>query len=107
MDEIAPDVDRPKHRGPSPAGASDLLRVLLKQICDDASVTPRLVANASDLEKIASGDGADTEVMSGWRYDLFGKHAQNLLHGKLAVTFNKGQIEMFDTSDLKDSQPEV
>ncbi|MAT35871.1 MAG: ribonuclease D [Ponticaulis sp.] len=107
VDEIAPDVDRPKHRGPSPAGASDLLRVLLKQICDDASVTPRLVANASDLEKIASGDGADTEVMSGWRYDLFGKHAQNLLHGKLAVTFNKGQIEMFDTSDLKDSQPEV
>ena len=107
VDEIAPDVDRPKHRGPSPAGASDLLRVLLKQICDDASVTPRLVANASDLEKIASGDGTDTEVMSGWRYDLFGKHAQNLLHGKLAVTFNKGQIEMFDTSDLKDSQPEV
>ena len=38
--------------------------------------------------------------MTGWRYDLFGKHAENLLHGKLAVTFNNGQIEMFNTEGL-------
>lgn len=100
VEGFVPPVDKPKHRGPTPAGASDLLRVLLKQICDDAGVTPRLVANASDLEFIASGDGHDTAVMTGWRYDLFGKHAENLLHGKLAVTFNDGQIEMFDTSNL-------
>ena len=99
-DAYAPDVEKPRHRGPSPAGASDLLRVLLKQICDDENVTPRLVANAADLERIASGDGDTTAVMTGWRYDLFGKHAENLLHGKLAVTFNNGQIEMFNTEGL-------
>ena len=101
VDTFAPPVEKPKHRGPSPAGASDLLRVLLKQICDDAGVTPRLIANASDLDFIASGNGAETAVMTGWRYELFGKHAENLLHGKLAVTFNDGQIEMFDTSNLQ------
>ncbi|MAP93969.1 MAG: ribonuclease D [Ponticaulis sp.] len=100
VDEIAPVVEKPKHRGQSPAGASDLLRVLLKQICDDAGVTPRLVANSADLERVASGDGEETAVMSGWRYELFGRHAQNLLHGRMAITFKDGQIEMFNTSDL-------
>ncbi|MAK60805.1 MAG: ribonuclease D [Ponticaulis sp.] len=104
-DAYAPDVEKPKHRGPTPAGAADLLRVLLKQICDDENVTPRLIANSADLERIASGDGDSTAVMSGWRYDLFGKHAENLLHGKLAVTFNNGQIEMFNTEGLPHIEP--
>ena len=100
VDEVAPDVEKPKHRGPSPAGASDLLRVLLKQICDDENVTPRLVANAADLERIASGDGAATAVMTGWRYEVFGKQAEDLLNGRLAITFNKGNVELFDTSKV-------
>ena len=97
-DAFAPDVEKPKHRGPSPPGASDLVRVLLKQICDEASVTPRLVANAADLDRIASGDGEETAVMSDWRYELFGKKAEDLLHGRLAITFNEGQVELFDTT---------
>jgi ribonuclease D len=98
VDEVAPQVEKPKHRSASPAGASDLLRVLLKQVCDDENVTPRLVANAADLERIASGDGESTAVMSGWRYDLFGRQAEDLLHGRLAITFNQGKVELFDTS---------
>ena len=91
-------MEKPKHRSASPAGASDLLRVLLKQVFDDENVTPRLVANAADLERIASGDGESTAVMSGWRYDLFGRQAEDLLHGRLAITFNQGKVELFDTS---------
>ena len=102
-DDFAPDVEKPKHRGPSPPGASDLLRVLLKQICDEASVTPRLVANAADLDRIASGDGEETAVMSDWRYELFGKKAEDLLHGRLAITFNEGQVELFDTTGAAES----
>lgn len=98
-DEIAPDIDKPQHRGPSPAGASDLLRVLLKQVCDEANVTPRLVANAADLERVAAGEGETTPVMTGWRYDLFGKRAEDLLNGRLAITFNGGDVRLFDITD--------
>ncbi len=102
VDEIAPDFEKPKQRAPSPAGASDLLRVLLKQICDDARVTPRLVANSADLERIAAGEGQDTNVMQGWRFELFGKQAEDLLNGRMAITFNQGSIQMFDLpSDRK------
>ena len=96
VDEVAPHVEKPKHRAPAPAGASDLLRVLLKQICDDAGVTPRLIANSADLDRIAAGEGHETSVMSGWRLDLFGKRAEDLLNGRLAITFNKGDVKMFD-----------
>ncbi len=95
VDEIAPDLEKPKQRAPAPAGASDLLRVLLKQICDDAKVTPRLIANSADLERVAAGEGHETNVMSGWRFDLFGKKAEDLLNGRLAITFNKGDVKMF------------
>lgn len=98
-DQIAPDLDKPQHRGPSPAGASDLLRVLLKQICDEANVTPRLVANASDLERVAAGEGSSTPVMTGWRYDLFGKRAEDLLNGRLAITFNGGDVRLFEIAE--------
>ena len=36
--------------------------------------------------------------MSDWRYELFGKKAEDLLHGRLAITFNEGQVELFDTT---------
>ena len=98
VDEVAPEIEKPKHRGPSPAGASDLLRVLLKQICDDARVTPRLIANSADLERIAAGEGNETNVMKGWRFELFGKRAEDLLNGRMAITFNQGNIQMFDVS---------
>lgn len=99
VDAYAPDVEKPKQRGPAPAGASDLLRVLLKQVCDDAQVTPRLVANSADLDKVASGEGHETNVMYGWRYELFGKLAEDLLSGRLAITFKGKDIRLFDVPE--------
>ena len=99
VDTYAPDVEKAQQRGPAPAGASDLLRVLLKQVCDDAQVTPRLVANSADLDKVASGEGHETQVMYGWRYELFGKLAEDLLSGRLAITFKGKDIRLFDVPD--------
>lgn len=96
VDEMAPEFDKPTQRAAAPAGAADLLRVLLKQICDDAKVTPRLVANSADLDRVAAGEGRDTNVMTGWRFDLFGKRAEDLLNGRLAITFNRGDVRMFE-----------
>ena len=98
VDEVAPFVEKPKQRAPSPAGAADLLRVLLKQICDEEKITPRLVANSADLERVAAGEGHETNVITGWRYDVFGKRAEDLLNGRLAITFNDGDIQLFDVT---------
>jgi ribonuclease D len=34
--------------------------------------------------------------MNGWRYDLFGKKAEALLSGKLALSFEGGQVRLFE-----------
>lgn len=96
-DAHAPPLRKPKHNRQTPAGAPELLKVLLKHVCEEAEVVPRLVANAADIERIARGDPADDiPAMNGWRHDLFGAKAEALLHGKLALSFEDGQVRLFE-----------
>src|SRR5271170_6665429 len=64
----------------------ELLRVLLKQRCEDFEVAQKLVASADDLEAIAADDQAEVPALSGWRRDVFGADALALKHGTLALT---------------------
>ncbi|HZT52415.1 MAG TPA: ribonuclease D [Stellaceae bacterium] len=64
----------------------DLLRVLLKLRAEDNEVAQRLVADADDLERIAADDHADVRALAGWRFDVFGKDALDLKHGRIALT---------------------
>ncbi|MFZ5791101.1 MAG: ribonuclease D [Pseudomonadota bacterium] len=64
----------------------DLLRVLLKMRCETYQVAQKLVASASDLERIAADDRAPVPALSGWRRELFGADALALKHGRLALT---------------------
>jgi ribonuclease D len=94
---FAPDLEPRKHNAPIPAGAPELLKVLLKQVSDANNVVPRLIANSSDIDRIARGETtSDIPAMTGWRHEMFGKKAAALLNGKLAVSFEKGQIRLFD-----------
>ena len=72
----------------------ELLRVLLKQRCEDYHVAPKLVASAEDLEAIAADDDAPVRALSGWRNDVFGKDALALKHGRLALTAGRSRIEL-------------
>ncbi len=72
----------------------ELLRVLLKQRCEDFQVAQKLVASADDLEAIAADDGATVRALSGWRRDVFGRDALALKHGQLALTAGRGRIEL-------------
>lgn len=79
----------PEPRREVPAGLGpliDLLRVLLKLGCEDNDVAQRLVADAEDLERIAADDHAEVRALSGWRFEVFGKDALDLKHGRLALT---------------------
>jgi ribonuclease D len=72
----------------------ELLRVLLKQRCEDFQVAQKLVASADDLEAIAADDNAPVRALSGWRRDVFGNDALALKHGRLALTAGRNRIEL-------------
>lgn len=70
----------------------DLLRVLLKQRCDECDVAPKLIASAADLDRIASDDAPDVAAMHGWRYEIFGQYAEDLKNGKLALASEDDRV---------------
>src|SRR5579862_2553777 len=72
----------------------ELLRVLLKQRCEDFQVAQKLVASADDLEAIAADDSAEVPALAGWRREIFGGDALALKHGRLALTAGKGRIQL-------------
>ena len=72
----------------------ELLRVLLKQRCEDFQVAQKLLASADDLEAIAADDNAPVAALSGWRRDVFGGDALALKHGRLALTAGKNRIQL-------------
>src|SRR3977135_2970948 len=88
---------RGKARAESPPGIGpliELLRVLLKQRCEDFQVAQKLVASADDLVAIAADDEAPVRALSGWRRDVFGNDALALKHGRLALTAGQNRIEV-------------
>jgi ribonuclease D len=86
----------PPARAEPPPGAGpliELLRVLLKQRCEDFQVAQKLVASADDLVAIAGDDDAPVPALHGWRREVFGAEALALKHGRLALTAGKHGIE--------------
>jgi ribonuclease D len=99
-----PEDQQPKLplRAELPAGLgplTDLLRVLLKLRCEENDVAQKLVANAEDLELIAASDDADVRALHGWRFELFGRDALDLKHGKLALTASGRKIRLVRLAD--------
>jgi ribonuclease D len=79
----------------------ELLRVLLKQRCEDYHVAQKLVASADDLEAIAADDDAPVRALHGWRRDIFGKDALALKHGRLALTAGRNRIELVPLAERR------
>lgn len=78
---------------PSPQGIGpivELLKVALKIACDRNSVAQKLIANVSDLEKIAADDNADVAALKGWRREIFGEDALKLKHGEFCLAIENG-----------------
>ncbi|MEZ6000733.1 ribonuclease D [Hyphomonas sp.] len=95
--DFAPELEPRRQNAQIPAGAPELLKVLLKHVSEENDVVPRLIANAADIDRIARGETSDDiAAMNGWRYEMFGRKAQALLSGKLAVSFEGGQVRLFD-----------
>jgi len=95
-DKYAPDVKRPESSGPPPGAVGELLKVLLKQVSDDAGVATRLIANAADLEKLARDDNPDIPALKGWRREVFGEMALRLKSGKVALAASPKGVKIVE-----------
>lgn len=89
-----PRLPRQAHVPEGAAAASEMLKVLLKIVSEKEGVAAKIIANSDDLEKIAiDGEAADVAALSGWRRELFGETALNLISGKVALRFVDRKIE--------------
>ena len=86
----------PKRPGLTKDGAlvSDLLKLLLKIRAKETGVAARLIARTDDLEALAAGVRKNLNILSGWRYEQFGKDALDLVEGRLAFAIENGKLKM-------------
>ncbi|MBZ4023903.1 ribonuclease D [Rhodobacter sp. TJ_12] len=72
---------------------ADLLRVLLKAKSEQTGVAAKLIATASDLDRIAAGK-RDVAALHGWRLEVFGTDALRLADGEIALTAAGGSVKV-------------
>ncbi|WP_455475111.1 ribonuclease D [Bartonella sp. B30(2025)] len=85
----------PKHNpiSDTATAAIDLLKVLLKLVAHENGIAPKIIATSSDLEKIVnSRTKQNVPAMNGWRYEIFGKKAEQMLNGEIGLCFDNGQV---------------
>ncbi len=79
--------------GKEGALVADLLKLLLKIRSREIDVAPRLLTRSDEMESLAAGI-RDLPVLEGWRYDVFGKDALELVEGRVGFTVKQGRLEM-------------
>jgi ribonuclease D len=79
--------DRLKPMPAAQEGCLDQLKLLLRQKAEQYHTVPRLVADKEELEMLVRGltPFEKTHFSHGWRYDVFGEAAKDLLDGKLSA----------------------
>jgi ribonuclease D len=73
---------------------SDLLKLLLKIRAKEAGVAAKLIARSDELEALAAGVRSDLNILSGWRFDEFGRDALDLVEGRLAFATENGKLKL-------------
>ncbi len=95
-DAELPARDRQGEQLRAPAPVVDLLRTLLRLKADEAGVAARLVASADELDRLAAGR-RDIHALRGWRREIFGADAIDLIEGRLALALSGEQARLIPT----------
>jgi ribonuclease D len=88
--------DKPKRGAPlgkEGALVADLLKLLLKIRTREIDVAARLLTRSEELEALAAGV-RKLPVLDGWRYEVFGRDALELVEGRLGFGVEKGRLKM-------------
>lgn len=97
-----PVLPQGKYIPPTANATIELLRVLLKRQCDKMHVAQKLVATRDELELTAIGKLHETHLSHGWRWEVFGKYAADLLKGELGLALdpNEGSVVLLTHDDM-------
>ena len=101
--------EKPKRGAPlgkEGALVADLLKLLLKIRAREIDVAARLLTRSDELEALAAGV-RKLQVLEGWRFEVFGKDALDLVEGKLAFAVEKGRLKMTHIDDVKAEMAEA
>lgn len=98
-EEMPAKVKRGAPLGKEGALVADLLKLLLKIRAREIDIAPRLLTKADEMEALAAGV-RDLPILQGWRYDVFGKDALELVEGKTAFAVKDGKLIMTHVDDM-------
>ncbi|MFM5883890.1 MAG: ribonuclease D [Novosphingobium sp.] len=98
-DELPPRTPRGAPLGKEGALVADLLKLLLKIRSREIDVAARLLARSEDLELLAAGV-RQLPLLEGWRFEVFGKDALDLVEGKMAFAVVNGKLKMTHVDDV-------
>ncbi len=91
---LTPKLPQSKPMSAQALATLELLKVLLKSAAARHRVAPRMIADSSDLEKLAREDKPDIPALKGWRKELFGDDALKLKRGELALKLERGDVHV-------------
>ena len=97
--------DKPKRGAPlgkEGALVADLLKLLLKIRSREIDVASRLLTRSDELEALAAGV-RDLPVLQGWRYEIFGQDALDLVEGKLGFGVENGKLKMTRIEEVEEA----
>jgi len=98
-DEMPEKPKRGAPLGKEGALVADLLKLLLKIRSREIDVASRLLTKSDELEALAAGV-RELPILEGWRYEVFGKDALELVEGKLAFAVERGRLKMTHIDDV-------
>ena len=105
-DEMPEKMKRGAPLGKEGALVADLLKLLLKIRAREIDVAARLLTKADEMEALAAGI-RELPVLNGWRYDVFGRDALELVEGKLAFAVKDGKLTMTHIDDMQAAMEEL
>lgn len=91
--EACPQENRPEPFPEQLEPARDMLRLLLKRQANEFRIAPRLIADNDVLRALLEGK-RELACLQGWRQDVFGCHALDLLEGRIAIRLQNGGQEV-------------
>ncbi len=71
----------------------DMMTTLVRFRAQENDIASAVLADNKDLVKLARGYGEETELLSGWRWELVGEELLALMEGRIALRLLDNEIE--------------
>lgn len=88
------DKERDVTLSPSLQSLYEILRLLLKIKSNEHGVVSHLISSEKNLREYIKYPKTKNKILTGWRYDVFGKTAEEFRNGRLGIMYNPVEREI-------------